>query len=207
MIYSYRIEQAIRAAAVLHDGQTRKGPAPYPYITHLFAVAILLADYTTDEDTIIAGLLHDTLEDTDYTPDELEADFGTHVRAIVEGVTETLRVERSKYTFEERIDRYFDALLAAPPESLLVSAADKIHNMRSIVEEYHDKPDLFRKHFTHDIGTMILKYDRLKNTLTERLQNDIMKEFAHVHELFTQFLATLQHHHGKEEYDIEKAAS
>ena len=72
MIYSYRVEQAIRAAAVLHNGQVRKGVSPYPFITHLVAVAFLLSDYSNDEDTVIAGLLHDTLEDTDYTPEELE---------------------------------------------------------------------------------------------------------------------------------------
>jgi GTP diphosphokinase / guanosine-3',5'-bis(diphosphate) 3'-diphosphatase len=114
MMYSYRIEQAIRAAAVLHDGQVRKGAEPYPYITHLVAVSYLLADYAKDEDTIIAGLLHDTLEDTDYTPEELEADFGKKVREIVEGVTDVLHVERSNYTWQERQEKYFKALDLAP---------------------------------------------------------------------------------------------
>jgi len=188
MMYSFRIEQAIRAAAVLHDGQARKGTAPYPYITHLVAVSYLLSDYTKDEDTIIAGLLHDTLEDTDYTPEELETDFGASVRAIVEGVTEALSAERSLYSWDERQDRYFNALTNAPKESLMVSAADKIHNMRSIVEEYHDKPDLFKKQFSRDIDKMIQKYDRLKVLLDEKLDSEIMKEFAHVHDLFTTFL-------------------
>ena len=72
MSYSYAIEQAIRAASVLHKDQIRKGSVPYPYVTHLFAVAMIVSDYTSDEDTIVAALLHDTLEDTDYTEEELE---------------------------------------------------------------------------------------------------------------------------------------
>ena len=87
-MYTYKIEQAIKAAAILHDGQLRKGNVPLPYITHLYAVAMILESYTEDEDTIVAGLLHDTLEDTDYTPEELEADFGKEVCEAVLAVTE-----------------------------------------------------------------------------------------------------------------------
>lgn len=192
MIYSFRIEQAIRAAAVLHDGQVRKGAAPYPFITHLVAVSYLLADYTGDEDTVIAGLLHDTLEDTDYTADELEADFGANVRAIVEGVTDVTKAERAHFTWMERQERYFSALDLAPNESLLVSAADKIHNMRTMVEEYHERPDLFLKQFGKNTGELIEKYRRLHQVLNERLDNDIMTEFKHVHTLFNDFLLTTQ---------------
>ena len=67
MAYSYRIEQAIKAASVLHREQVRKGSVPFPYITHLFAVAMIASDYTDDEDVIVAALLHDTIEDTDYS--------------------------------------------------------------------------------------------------------------------------------------------
>lgn len=200
MIYSFRIEQAIRAAAVLHDGQVRKGAAPYPYITHLVAVSYLLADYTGDEDTVIAGLLHDTLEDTDYTAEELETDFGANVRAIVEGVTDVSKEERGNYTWHERQERYFNALDLAPRESLLVSAADKIHNMRSIVEEYHERPDLFMKQFGKNTEELIEKYSRLHTMLTERLDSDIMTEFKQVHTLFNDFLLTTQeykHAHSK----------
>ncbi len=208
MLYSYRIEQAIRAASVLHNGQTRKGSAPYPYITHLIAVAFLLADYTDDEDTIIAGLLHDTLEDTDYTPEELETDFGAHVRDIVEGVTDALHNERSLMSWDERQEQYFKALDLAPKESLLVSAADKIHNMRSIVEEYHDDHELFTKHFTKDIDKLIDKYDRLNMVLTDRVDNPIMKEYKHVHDLFNEFLKKVAStHHNKHVSEKSKGES
>ncbi len=159
MLYSFKIEQAIRAAAVLHDGQTRKGSEPYPYITHLISVAFMLADHGADERTIVAALLHDTLEDTDYSPEELEADFGAEVREIVEGVTDALHAERERYTWKERQQRYLKALSLAPKASLMIAAADKVHNMRSIVEEYSERPALFLKHFGRSVDDLTQKYD------------------------------------------------
>ena len=87
-MYSYRIEQALRAATILHKDQVRKGSVPIPYVSHLFAVAMIASDYTDDEDVIIACLLHDTLEDTDYTAQDLEEDFGGAIRELVEAVSE-----------------------------------------------------------------------------------------------------------------------
>jgi (p)ppGpp synthase/HD superfamily hydrolase len=194
-MYSYNIEQAIRAATVLHNGQSRKGKSPYPYISHLIAVAFLLRDYTNDEDIIVAALLHDTLEDTDYTPEELEKDFGKKVRSIVEGVTDVQKHERSQYTWKQRQEHYFKALSLAPLESLYVSAADKIHNMRSIVEEYNDDTEAFGKQFGTSFDDLEAKYDKLKVLLHDRLKNDIMNEFDHVHGLFAAFLQKAKETH------------
>jgi (p)ppGpp synthase/HD superfamily hydrolase len=193
MLYSFKIEQAIRAAAVLHDGQTRKGSEPYPYITHLISVAFMLNDYGADEDTIVAALLHDTLEDTDYSPEELEADFGPTIREIVEGVTDALHAERETFTWKQRQDRYLKALSLAPKASLMVAAADKIHNMRLIVEEYNDRPALFLKHFGRSIEDLTEKYDALKVLFHSRLEGGILREYDHVHALFEKFLTSVRH--------------
>ncbi len=93
MHYSYRIEQALRASAILHKDQVRKGDVPYPYVTHTFAVAMIVSDYTDKEEVIVAALLHDTLEDTDYTEDELTEDFGNTVRELVVSVTKPAQEE------------------------------------------------------------------------------------------------------------------
>jgi (p)ppGpp synthase/HD superfamily hydrolase len=193
MLYSYKIEQAIRAAAVLHNGQTRKGNTPYPYITHLISVAFILADYDATEDTVLAGLLHDTLEDTDYTPEELQADFGPQVRAIVCGVTDALHHERGALSWAERQHNYFKALDLAPTESLMVAAADKIHNMRSIIEEYSADPERFLTQFGRNSSELMEKYVRTFDVLRSRLDNKIMEEYAHVHTLFIDFLNALPH--------------
>ena len=191
MMYSFRIEQAIRAAGVLHAEQFRKGTSPFPYITHLMAVSFILRDYTEDENVIIGALLHDSLEDTDYTSEELEADFGKKVREIVEGVTESRKDEKKQFTWAERKDKYLEALSKAPRESLLISAADKIHNMRSIVEEYAGNEAQFKKDFSAAPELVIEKYERLKFFLNENLDSDIMNEYNHVHAEYMSFLKNI----------------
>jgi (p)ppGpp synthase/HD superfamily hydrolase len=190
MMYSYRIEQAIRAAAVLHKDQYRKGRAPYPYVTHCFAVACIIADYTKDEDTIIAGLLHDTLEDTDYTPEELEADFGAHVREIVEGVTEN--PEAGSWAL--RKESYFTSLKDAPPESFIVAVADKIHNMRSVVEEYHNDHAGYMRDFGGTLAERLAHYERLADLFNVKVSSDIIREFTHVFDEYKRFA---HHEHEK----------
>jgi (p)ppGpp synthase/HD superfamily hydrolase len=184
MLYSYRIEQAIRAAAILHHGQVRKGGAPYPYITHPFAVASILADYTRDEDTIIAGLLHDTLEDTSYSPEELEADFGSRVREIVVGVTE----DKEASSWAARKASYLRALKNAPAESFMVAAADKIHNLRAVVEEFYEEPQGYIEGFGGSLEERLLHYSRLAELFNVKLGNDIIREFNHVFSEYKRFI-------------------
>ena len=106
-MYSYRIELAIRAASILHKDQIRKGSIPIPYISHLVAVAFILMDYTKEEDVIIADLLHDTLEDTDYTAEELQDDFGGKVREYVEALTEPADTKERNYSWKERKQAFY----------------------------------------------------------------------------------------------------
>lgn len=187
MIYSFRIEQAIRAAAILHRDQVRKGRAPYPYVAHLYAVASIIRDYTSDEDTIISGLLHDTLEDTDYTIEELEKDFGPRVRTIVEHVSERISSDDTR-SREERKRGYILMLKKAPEESLIVAAADKIHNLRSIVEEYHGAFEDYLRDFNGTIPERLEFYGALHSILNSKLQNAIIHEFNHVFDEFQSFI-------------------
>lgn len=190
-MYSYRVEQAIRAATILHKDQARKG-IPYPYVSHPVAMAFLLTDYTDDEDVIISALLHDTLEDTPYTTDELERDFGPRVRDIVEGVTHVAFGQGKDLSSKELAERYIQALERAPRESLLVSIADKIHNMRSTVETYLDRPDDFLKDFTEKLEDRRAKYERLRLYFNDHLEHAILKEFNAVHDEYRAFLDRLE---------------
>mgnify|MGYP000294795129 CR=1 FL=1 len=188
-MYSYRIEQAIRAAAVLHQDQKRKGQMPLPYVTHLYAVALLVSDYTDDESTVIAALLHDTLEDTDYTSTELEQDFGRKVREIVEAVSEPQEDDDgNRPSWEERKKAYAKKLKTAPEEALLVAAADKIHNMRSTVEQYYDNHAGFIKDFGGALDDRAMMYQDISNVLNSRLKNDIIGEFNHVYTEYKNFV-------------------
>ncbi len=191
-MYSYRIEQAIRAAAVLHKDQLRKGSMPFPYVTHLYATAFTLLDYTNDEDVIISALLHDTLEDTDYTVDELQEDFGGRVREIVEAVTEPKTIDGRKVSWRERKEGYIKNLRTGPIEACLVSAADKIHNFRTIVEDYYDSPDRFKQDFGDNFEERLELYGEIAKVLNKRLDGPLLHEFNHVFEEYQQFLYTLQ---------------
>jgi len=189
MLYSYRIEQAIRAAALLHRDQVRKGPAPLPYVTHLFAVALIISDYTDNEDIVIAGLLHDTLEDTDYTREELQDDFGRKVCDIVLAVSEHIENPDEKKEWKERKKRYIKQLADAPQEALIVSSADKIHNMRSVIEGYYNN----RAGFIRDFGKPSVEdqvwfHQNVSNVLNRRLKNDIVHEFNHVFTEYKKFV-------------------
>ncbi|QQR65193.1 bifunctional (p)ppGpp synthetase/guanosine-3',5'-bis(diphosphate) 3'-pyrophosphohydrolase [Candidatus Kaiserbacteria bacterium] len=188
MAYSYAIEQAIKAASVLHKDQVRKGSVPYPYVTHLFAVATIVADYTTDEDTIVAALLHDTLEDTDYTEKELEDDFGGAVRDIVVALTEppVSDYDRKNIFFQKK--EYLKQIKDASERALIVVAADKIHNMRSIVEEYFDDHSSFLSHFGTHIEDRLMVYQEISNVLNRRLKNQILSEFNSVFTEYKNFL-------------------
>lgn len=136
MILTHRLQAAINEAARLHREQIRKDELKTPYITHLVGVMILLSSATHDEDILIAGLLHDALEDVpDYTPEMLEETFGTRVKEIVLGVTEEykLRDETPPSWKEEKL-AYIDTLRKSTDESIMVSLADKIQNTRSLID-------------------------------------------------------------------------
>lgn len=167
MLYTPKIEKAIQTAALLHKDQVRKGGPHYPYITHLFSVAIILSEYTTNEDIIIAGMLHDTLEDTDYTPEKLEKDFGSRVLSIVNGVTEQKTRNGVKIAWEERKREYVRRLESAPEESLYVSAADKIHNFDSTLDIYKNNEKEFKKDFV--LQDRIRFYGAVVDIITKRL--------------------------------------
>jgi myo-inositol-1(or 4)-monophosphatase len=191
-MYSYRIEQAIRAASVLHRDQLRKGSMPFPYVTHLMAVALILLDYTEDETTIIAALLHDTLEDTDYTFEELAEDFGYEVAELVQAVTEPAHVGETKLDWKERKKAYAKQLKKGPDAALLIAAADNTHNFRTIVEEYIEDHNRFLQDFGKNLTDRLEAYQEIANVINSRLENDIVHEFNHVFDEYKNFLTDVE---------------
>lgn len=121
------IDQAIEFAAKAHRGQKRKG-TKIPYISHPFAVGMILQQAGCEEEVVIAGILHDTLEDTKATEEELLALFGAAVLDIVKGCSEPDKGA----SWEERKQHTLDFLKDAPLTIRLVACADKLHNIRSI---------------------------------------------------------------------------
>lgn len=191
-MYTFKIEQAIKAAALLHQDHLRKGSIPLPYITHLIAVMMIVRDYTSDENTIIAALLHDTLEDTDYTPEELEEDFGESVATLVKTLTEPEQGGPDKITWMGRKKIYATQLRKGPIEAVLIAAADKAHNFRSIVDEYSDDHKLFLQDFGSNLDDRMEVYQDISNAINNRLQDGIVHEFNHTFKAYKQFILDVQ---------------
>lgn len=121
------IEKAFQFALHKHEGQYRKG-TKIPYITHPFAVAMLLKHHGYSDEIVAAGLLHDTLEDTNTTEEELLGEFGPFVLDLVQAASEP---DKSQ-SWEERKLRMLRDLPNKTPDQLAVIVADKLHNLRSI---------------------------------------------------------------------------
>ena len=191
-MYTYKLEQAIRAVTILHEDKLRLGSVPLPHVSHLFSVMTILRDYTTDEDTLVAGLLHDTIEDTDYTEDELIEDFGGPIAEIVLTVTEPKYRGKVELSNSEKKKAYIKQLKKGNEAALMVCAADKIHNFRSVVEEYYDSYNRYIKDFGPNIEEKIEVYQHISNTLNAKLKNDIVHEFNNTFTEYKNFLTNVK---------------
>lgn len=184
MRFTVKIEKAIRKASELHNGQARKADAKVPYISHVFSVAVILSNYTDDEDVIIAGLLHDTVEDTDYTPEELEMDFGPRVKAIVLGVTEQKTKDGIKISWAERKEQYLEKLSRDSRESLLVCAADRLHNLTCLLEEREKQGNLIWAKFNAPPDQQLEFCRKVLEILKQRLDNPLVEELEEAYDKF-----------------------
>ncbi|MFD7843963.1 RelA/SpoT family protein [Nocardia sp. NPDC059764] len=123
------LQRAFDVADEKHQHQFRKSGDPY--ITHPLAVANILAELGMDTTTLVAALLHDTVEDTGYSLDELTAEFGTEVAHLVDGVTKLDKVNLGAAAEAETIRKMIIAM-ARDPRVLVIKVADRLHNMRTM---------------------------------------------------------------------------
>jgi (p)ppGpp synthase/HD superfamily hydrolase len=132
-----RFGRAFVFAAEKHAGQTRKA-STIPYIAHLMGVASLVLEFGGDEEMAIAALLHDVVEDCGGVPmlKEVRRRFGARVAKIVDGCTDSFT--DPKPPWRERTETYLRHLKKADAETRLVSAADKLNNVRSILSDYRE---------------------------------------------------------------------
>ncbi len=157
------------------------------------AVALILSDYTEDEDTIVAAFLHDTLEDTDYSLEEIKEDFGGPVTEIVMTLTEPkVDPKGVKLPWLEKKRLYAKQLKLGSEKALMIAAADKSHNFRTIVEEYHDDHKRFIQDFGPQTEDRIEAYQSISNVINSRLKSDIVHEFNHTFKEFKQFLIDVE---------------
>nr|DAU31821.1 MAG TPA: HD domain [Bacteriophage sp.] len=136
-----KIHNAIIFATLKHKSQKRKG-TDIPYIVHPMEVMQILTACGCGEDVITAGILHDTLEDTDTTPEEIKENFGQKVLEIVQTESE----DKSK-TWKERKQHTIDDLKKAEEGTQIVCLADKLSNLRSIYADFQTDGNKLWKRF------------------------------------------------------------
>ena len=126
-----RIRAAYNTAKIAHSGQKRKDGTPY--VTHCIAAADISVDMGLDEDSIVAALLHDVIEDTPLTHADIAHQFGEPVADIVEGVTKLTRVQYTSKE-DEQMENLRKMLLAMAKDIrvILIKIADRLHNMRTM---------------------------------------------------------------------------
>lgn len=173
MRFSDQIRLAIDTAARLHEGQRRKDQHATPVISHPFGVAMILAQYPDiSEDAIIAGLLHDVIEDvpaTTYSQHQMADDFGDDVLEIVQQVSDDAHIK----DWQLRKQAYLRVLETARPEALMVSAADMTHNLSSFVDSYKLSPENFSKRFAGTPAQQIWFYGERAGLIHQRLEHPI----------------------------------
>jgi (p)ppGpp synthase/HD superfamily hydrolase len=135
---SLSLERALRWAAVCHEGQVRKGSGA-PYVEHVVGVAMILDRLGFGEEVVIAGLLHDVVEDTEATLEQVRERFGAGVADLVAHCSEVKRDEQGrKRPWVDRRRDHLAAMADAPAEARAVILADKLHNLVSIACDLRD---------------------------------------------------------------------
>lgn len=176
---SSRFSDALTFAHQLHAAQTRKG-TNVPYISHLLAVAAIVIENGGSEDQAIAALLHDAVEDQGGQPtlEKIRESFGSKVADIVQGCTDADVIPKPPW--KERKTAYIAHIRTAPAEVRLVSAADKLHNSRSILNDYRSlKEDLWRRFNGGREGTLWY-YRSLVNAFREAGSTPVVEELDRV---------------------------
>lgn len=169
-----RLSTAINKATWAHRHQTRKGSG-LPYILHPYSVMCIAGQATSDEDILIACLMHDVIEDVpeEYSAGQMRMDFGDRVLSIVLGVTKNDSLPK----WQDRADAYLHHLeYEASDESVIVSCADKIHNLMSILQDYDKIGDKLWNRFNADKERQIWWYRAILEVVDRRLPDLLINQ-------------------------------
>ena len=185
------IEKAYKIASKAHEGQKRKSGEPY--IIHPLCVAIILAELELDKETIVAGILHDVVEDTVMTREEIAKEFSEEVALLVDGVTKLTQLDLSQDKIEVQAENLRKMFLAMAKDIrvILIKLADRLHNLRTMqyqspakqIEKSRETMDIYAP-LAHRLGISKIKvelddlsmqylypevYKNLKEEITTRL--------------------------------------
>lgn len=154
------IDRAVELAVKAHKEQKRKGTR-IDYVTHPLAVGILLAKAGCSEEVIVAGILHDVVEDARVKPDRIREEFGDKVASILEQCTEPDK----RRCWEKRKQHTLDSLKEAGLDVKFVACADKLHNIRTIARDYRKMGDRVWKRFRRGREEQRWYYESLVDAL------------------------------------------
>lgn len=157
-----KIIDAINFAISAHSGQTRKGK-DIPYITHPMTVALTLSQAGASEDVVIAGILHDTMEDSGITKDDIAQGFGNNVANLVFAVSE----KDKSLSWMERKMAALAEMDTMSQDALLLKSADSLCNMTDICEDYREKGDAMFQNFNAGKDDHLMRYTKVVKKLEE----------------------------------------
>ena len=174
LFFSELINQAAEFAAVSHRDQLRKSPeVDLPYLQHPYMVGLILQRAGFDDEVVAAGILHDVLEDTPAVSGDLEAAFGRRVAQLVLDVTENDKT----LPWGTRKRKYLEQIRRAPTEARAIAAADKIHNISSIVISLGRGADIWSR-LKADPETQIARFERTLEVLRDGWNHRLVDELA-----------------------------
>lgn len=172
MTWSPRIELAINTAIEAHGLRRRKAKRGFQ-AAHVLSVGLITAEFGLDEDTVVAAVLHDTLEDTDLDPDVIRSRFGSLVLDMVRDVSEPPK----RHSWRVRKEAYIGQIRTTPRlGSLAVASADKIHNLTTMTRALERQGPAFIDAFNTDLEGMLWYHRTVLASETERWSHPILDE-------------------------------
>jgi len=166
------IEKAARIATIAHKEQLRKDE-DIPYIVHPFMIALLLTSYKFSETVVAAALVHDVLEDTDFSEEQLREEMGEEVMAIIASVTND-----DSLSWEEKKKKYIETVRAGSDGAKAVATADKIHNAQSLLAGAAKQGSDVWKHFNAGREKKLWFENAMLSMLQETWQHPLVAEYA-----------------------------
>lgn len=160
----------------------RRETEPLPYVTHLFSVALLVAEDGADDDVVTAALLHDTLEDTDTTREEIVNEFNERVAMLVESVSEPKEVDGKILSWKEKKEHYLATLEKANDDAVLIATADKIDNIECKLEGFEKSGMAILERWKQPAGEYIWYHGEALRIAQARLPDHrLTKRLAEAH--------------------------
>lgn len=189
-ILTQRFSDAVQLALELHAQQTRKS-SNIPYVGHLLRVAGLVIEYHADEDTAIAALLHDAVEDQGGIPiaERIRSLYGEQVYRFVMDCSDSFgKIGEKKRPWRERKEAYISHISQAPPESRLISSCDKLDNLRCSVTCFRQEGQDFWNRFHSTQDEYIWYYHTIIDVLDSTGGTPALQDLKDTYKLFLEVI-------------------